>query len=219
VSVKVAFAAIKEYEHLGRTAEKFHETVARQLLRWITARPAISLTGLGLVSLAGLYSLGVTGMPNTELMSHGETKAVVSTDVRQNRDATVNPAPRVSTGSDTDALQNVGTVERALIQPLSPANDSEASKRAGGTVSSTPRSIPRTSVANPGRNTQPKSRDATAYSVKSGDTIERIAHRHFGSEVNIQSVIKANPQLRNVNRIYPGDTVFLPVESTRRGEN
>jgi phage tail protein X len=55
--------------------------------------------------------------------------------------------------------------------------------------------------------------------VQSGDTIEGIARRHLGSEVNIESVIAANPQLRDVNRIYPGDTVFLPAESAQPDAN
>jgi general secretion pathway protein A len=219
VSMKIALAAIQEYENLGQTPAKFREPFTRQVIRSITARPAISFAGLGLVALAGLYALGVMGMPYADLISRGETKSVVSRDVGQNREATVNPAPRVSTGSDTVVLHNVGAVGEALAKLLSPANDSEASKRAVDNVSSAPSSIPHTSVANPGSNTQPKSRDATTYSVQSGDTIEGIARRHFGSEVNIESVIKANPQLRNANRIYPGDTVFLPVESARRGEN
>jgi general secretion pathway protein A len=182
VSVKVARAAINEYENLGRTAEEFREPLARQILRSITARPAIPLTGLGLVALAGLYSLGVMGVPGTELMFRGEARSVVSTDVGQNREATVNAAPRID-------------------------------------ASSAPRSIPRTSLANRGHNTPPKSHETFSYSVQSGDTIEGIALRHFGSEVKIQSVIEANPQLRDVNRIYPGDTVFLPAESTQRDEN
>lgn len=215
VSMKIALAAIQEYENLGQTPAKFREPFTRRVIRSITARPAISFAGLGLVALAGLYALGIMGMPYVDLMFRGETKPVVSTD----HEATANLAPRVSTGSDTVVLHNVGAVGEALAKLLSPANDSEASKRAVDNVSSAPSSIPRTSVANPDRNTQPKSRDATTYSVQSGDTIERIARRHFGSEVNIESVIKANPQLRNANRIYPGDTVFLPVESARRGEN
>jgi nucleoid-associated protein YgaU len=55
--------------------------------------------------------------------------------------------------------------------------------------------------------------------VQSGDTMERIARRHLGLEVKIESVIAANPQLRDVNRIYPGDTVFLPAESAQREAN
>jgi nucleoid-associated protein YgaU len=74
------------------------------------------------------------------------------------------------------------------------------------------------SVANPSRNANPTSGETFAYSVQSGDTIEGIALRHFGSKAKIPSVIEANPQLRDVNRIYPGDTVFLPAESAGRNE-
>ena len=55
--------------------------------------------------------------------------------------------------------------------------------------------------------------------MHSGDTVEGIARRHLGSGVKIESVIEANPQLRDVNRIYPGDTVFLPAESAQRDAN
>jgi type II secretory pathway predicted ATPase ExeA/phage tail protein X len=219
VSVKIALAAVQEYENLGRTAAKFHEPLTRQVLRSITARPAISLTGLGLVALAGIYSLGIVGMPNTELMFRGKTKSVVSTDVRQKQKATVNAAPRIPTGSDTNASQNLVTVDEELIRPLSLTGDNESSKRTVDNASLVPRLIPRTSVANPGRNTDPKSREPFAYSVQSGDTIEGIALRHFGSKDKIQSVIEANPQLRDANRIYPGDTVFLPTESAGYDKN
>ncbi len=51
--------------------------------------------------------------------------------------------------------------------------------------------------------------------MQSGDTIEGLALRHLGSEVEIQSVVEANPQLSDINRIYPGETVFLPAERAR----
>jgi general secretion pathway protein A len=181
VSLKVARAAINEYENVGGTAHEFREPLARQILRSITARPAIPLTGLGLVALTGLYSLGIMGVPVSELMFRNEAKPVVSTDVGQHHEATSN------------------------------ANRIDAS--------SAPGSIPRTSLANPGHNTQPKSHEMFSYSVQSGDTIEGIALRHLGSEVKIQSLIEANPQLRDVNRIYPGETVYLPAESTQSDEN
>lgn len=224
VSMKIALAAIDEYENLGQTTEQFREPLARQILRSMTARPAIPLTGLGLVALAGLYALGVVGVPGTDLTFRAKTESVVSTDVGQASQANVKPVPLIPTGSDTETLENAVAVGEALIQSLStandsPADDSEVSKRAVDNASSTPSSKPSASVANQGRNTPPKSREAFAYSVQSGDTIEGIALRRLGSKAKIQSVIAANPQLRDVNRIYPGDTVFLPAKSTRRDEN
>lgn len=192
VSVRVARAAINEYENLGGTVEEFREPLPRQILRSVTARPTIPLTALGFVALAGgLYSLGLTGVPGSELMFRGGAKSVVSTDVGQNREATVNAGPRIVPGSDPGVLGNATAVSE-------PHTDG---------------------VANLVHNTQPKSHETLSYSVQSGDTIEGITLRHLGSEAKIQSVIKANPQLRDVNRIYPGDTIFLPAESTQRDKN
>jgi type II secretory pathway predicted ATPase ExeA/phage tail protein X len=191
VSVKVARAAINEYENLGGTVEEFREPLVRQILRSITARPAIALTGLGVVVLAGLYSLRVSGVPNAEHRFRGEARSVVSADVGQNREAAVNTGPRILTGTDPGFPRNA----TASIEPHS------------------------ASTTSADRNAELKSHETLSYSVQSGDTIEGIALRHFGSEAKIQSVIKANPQLRDVNRIYPGDTIFLPAESTQRDKN
>jgi hypothetical protein len=106
VSVKTARTAIDEDENLRRAVEKFPKPVVRPVLRSITARPAIPLAGLGLVALAGLYSLGVGAVPRPELMLRGETTTpIVSTNVVQRLDTAVNTAPSRPTDSDTDALQ------------------------------------------------------------------------------------------------------------------
>jgi phage tail protein X len=66
---------------------------------------------------------------------------------------------------------------------------------------------------------QPQLNRTRAFSVQNGDTIEGLAHRYFGSEVNIRSIVEANPQLADVNRIYPGQTIFLPAEPATRRRN
>jgi len=48
---------------------------------------------------------------------------------------------------------------------------------------------------------------ATSYTVKSGDTLSAIAER---SGVSLSALIAANPQIRNPNLIYPGQTVHVP---------
>lgn len=45
------------------------------------------------------------------------------------------------------------------------------------------------------------------YTVKWGDTMRKIADR-FG--VNVNDLIAVNPQVVNPNRIYPGQTLYLP---------
>ncbi|MFZ1120052.1 MAG: AAA family ATPase [Candidatus Binataceae bacterium] len=217
VSVKIARAAIGEYDNLGTAVEEFPQPLLRPALRSITAHPAISLTSVGLAALAGLCFLGVREAPRIELMFRSETNpSLVSANVAQKREADVNAVSHIPTDSHTGASPD-GTA--APIPPSSGPNDGEANKRVVDDASSAPGSMPGASVANPSRNTSPTSRETLAYSVQSGDTIEGIALRHFGSKAKTQSVIRANPQLRDVNRIYPGDTVFLPAKSADHDEN
>lgn len=216
VSVKIARAAVNEYEHLGGTVEHFRAPFARQMLRSIAARPAISATALGLVALVGLYCFGVRRIPGAELMFRGETKSLASADAGKNREVTVNAMP--TKPMETDPLQKVGAVGKALVPSLSPTSHGEAIKTLDNPTLA-PGTIPTVGVADLGRNPRLKSPETFAYSVQSGDTIEGIAIRHFGSRRTIQSLIRTNPQLRDVNRIYPGDTVFLPATSTRLDKN
>lgn len=45
------------------------------------------------------------------------------------------------------------------------------------------------------------------YTVVSGDTLSAIARRNG---VRLQDVIKMNPQIKNPNRIYPGQNIIIP---------
>jgi hypothetical protein len=102
--VKIARAAIEEYEHLERAVDKFPKPVVRPMLRSITARPAIPVTGLGLVALARVYFLGVG--PRAEFRLRGETtRPIVSTNVAQKRDTAVSTAPLRQTDSASAALR------------------------------------------------------------------------------------------------------------------
>jgi general secretion pathway protein A len=46
--------------------------------------------------------------------------------------------------------------------------------------------------------------------VKVGDTVVDIARRYLGSSQKLDQLIAANPQLANVDRIFPGDVIYLP---------
>lgn len=202
----------------------------RPALRSITARPAIPVAGLGLVALAGLYFLGVGEAFRAELRIRSEpTTPIVSTNAAQKRDAAISAAPSGQADSDTGALQKAIAAlissssapnDRATPMPSSaPLNDSEVSKRAVANAPSASRTVASASLLSPTRDAHSKSREIFAYSVRSGDTIEGIALRQLGSRVKVESVVEANPQLRDANRIYPGDTVFLPTKPTRRQGN
>ena len=45
--------------------------------------------------------------------------------------------------------------------------------------------------------------------VKYGDTLERLALQHLGSHYALNTLIDANPQIADINRIYPGQKVYL----------
>ena len=49
--------------------------------------------------------------------------------------------------------------------------------------------------------------DRSVYTVRKGDTLWAIAHSY---DVELTALIAANPQIKNPNRIYPGDEVYLP---------
>ena len=49
-----------------------------------------------------------------------------------------------------------------------------------------------------------------SISVQPGDTLQIIAIRQLGSDLELPRLIRANPQLKDINVIYPGETVYLP---------
>ena len=49
-----------------------------------------------------------------------------------------------------------------------------------------------------------------SISVQPGDTMQIIAIRELGSDLELPKLIRANPQLKDVDLIYPGETVYLP---------
>ena len=56
----------------------------------------------------------------------------------------------------------------------------------------------------------------TTYTVKSGDTIWKIAVKH---QVGMSEIIAANPQIKNPNLIYPGQKITIPAVTTTALEN
>jgi len=53
--------------------------------------------------------------------------------------------------------------------------------------------------------------EATFYTVKSGDTLSKIAKEHLGSANKYMAIFEANqPLLSDPNKIYPGQTLRIP---------
>ncbi len=56
--------------------------------------------------------------------------------------------------------------------------------------------------------------------VKYGDTMEKLALRHLGSRYALNELIDNNPQITDINRIYPGQRVYLSrSEPNEAGES
>lgn len=49
---------------------------------------------------------------------------------------------------------------------------------------------------------------ATTYTVKNGDTLWKIAMKY---QVGVSEIIKANPQIKNPNLIYPNQKIIIPT--------
>lgn len=52
---------------------------------------------------------------------------------------------------------------------------------------------------------------SNTYTVVSGDTLWKVAVK---TKTGIQEIISANPQIKNINLIYPGQKINVPVNET-----
>ena len=54
--------------------------------------------------------------------------------------------------------------------------------------------------------------ESTFYTVKSGDTLGKIAQEHYGSAGKYTVIFEANkPMLKDPNKIYPGQSLRIPA--------
>jgi nucleoid-associated protein YgaU len=57
----------------------------------------------------------------------------------------------------------------------------------------------------------PKEEEARFYTVKSGDTLSKIAKEHYGDAMKYPAIFDANkPMLSDPNKIYPGQVLRIP---------
>jgi len=72
--------------------------------------------------------------------------------------------------------------------------------------------------ASPSQTTQPAAASApqsTLYTVKSGDTLSKIAKQFYGNENRYSDLFEANkPMLKDPDKIYPGQVLRIPAAST-----
>ncbi|HJU11828.1 MAG TPA: AAA family ATPase [Candidatus Binataceae bacterium] len=106
-----------------------------------------------------------------------------------------------------------------LVTRIVPANSAPPKTQIANAMSSKPdiqNTIDGTTgsgdaTASANRDQQPR----RSIRVRYGDTLEHLAIRYLGSQEQLQSLIDANPQLRDFNLIYPGQTVYLPNSASQ----
>jgi nucleoid-associated protein YgaU len=58
-------------------------------------------------------------------------------------------------------------------------------------------------------------RMATTFTVRPGDTLSQIAQSQLGRASYAACIAQANPTLRDINRIFPGQSLLLPASCNR----
>lgn len=210
VTLAFARAAIAEYENLPVLSFERREPWGRQALRPLTAYPAASLSALGFIVLGGFYAFGVA--PGSLQLVRGDRgKPVAAANFTQRRGLRESDMGRTAAleGSESRTLWHSASAGPVASLGTPPRADGDAKNSSA--VSMPARRLQSTKA---GRDARSTTANVLAFSVRSGDTIEGLARQHLGSEVDVKSVMKANPQLRDVNRIYPGETIFLPGNTT-----
>ena len=114
------------------------------------------------------------------------------------------PSPALVEGTPRDKLENA--IYLPAAGPLEPQKVSLPNDGALGKFSD-PLSLPRFKEL-PSLKQSPQLMHS--ISVRPGDTMQTIAIRELGSDLELPRLIRANPQLKDINRIYPGQTVYLP---------
>lgn len=171
-------------------------------------------------------------------------KPRVDQDLKGNQGYLVGKAPAAAERSKTRKVLETN-VEMATMDEMNPWKKSKApaaqpsaqpqSKRVPATSAPVKTALPmeeeeeELSVA-PARSSRPASEKiqataaSTSYTVKAGDTLEKIASKIYGDSSEWRRIYQANREkLSNPSRIYPGQKLIIPAweraQSSRRADS
>jgi general secretion pathway protein A len=133
---------------------------------------------------------------------------------------TANATPRrAATAGEVGrkALANDGD-STAPSKPSAVALETASNSAPRPPTGTTPADAAQTGAARPTDATPPGEKSGSAsvsarlrsIRVRYGDTLLKIATRYLGSPEGLNQLLDANPQLEDIDRIYPGETVYLP---------
>ena len=135
-----------------------------------------------------------TGQPAVEARAEAGAKPAAAANVAARPStsgaATAAAAPAVTTPPKVEVARPATVSATTLVA---------TAHAASGPVAGTEK--PAASAA-PGKRSQ--------VMVESGDTLEKIAIRYFGSTSGVDQLVKANPQLTDINQLSVGQTIYLP---------
>lgn len=212
VSAEMVRQVAREYEDL-MTSRRYVVILSRlrrfsEQWVWRTARSAPALAALALLLLGGIYFWSYEPKAQFEPVVKSKVagaavlKAARRLGVPQSVGAAA-PPPALSMPNRAEGGGPATPIVFATSLPAAPA---------GLAIVVDPPAV------NVGPAAQPPAA-TRRIRVRYGDTLGKLAIRYFGSEDGIDALIEANPQLADINLIYPGDYLNLPLsERTARAD-
>ncbi|MGH8013605.1 MAG: AAA family ATPase [Candidatus Binataceae bacterium] len=231
IDYSVAHAAVTEFEDLFTTARQFNPIKSR----WGTP---LRLAGAALaVAAVAIFVAGATWFWSAP--SHSDD-AVANAFASQSPPSARAPRPKTEASSNivTDpppavsAGQRNNGQERSAVRNANGVSlDGAGNPEVGDNAAVVPAVKPRQDSGGPGSSSLSNSvasvgdpvnaagnAEHREIKVKHGDTLALIAIRYLGSEGLLSKLIHANPQLANVDVIYPGEIIHLPPNAPRAQE-
>ena len=201
VTLDHARAAAAEYEDLrpGRAdLRKSESGPAMFPFAWSHGMTA----GLGATALLAL-ALSTASLLRTPV-SGVEANVAVAHTPAQTAPVTENAAAQLS------APASVAGATGAIPGPISIATPALTSVNVSPPMVA---AAPPASVAVADRAAVPTHRRKVV--VRRGDTLAHLANKYLGFTIDPGELVSVNPQLRNINVIYPGDIVFVPISNSQ----
>ncbi len=186
VDLAAAKEAVAAYENFfaasSRPQAEKRRSAAHASLRF--AAPLIGLAALG-VAIGAVYV-------RSSNYGHVSTSAVLSDERGESRNLVIAAPPEPA-----DASINSAPSGTPVLFSAEPPEANAGPKN----VAPKPAAVPK----------QSEPRTPRRIQVRYRDTLSAIAERYLGSPYDVGRLMAANPQLTDADRIYPGESIYLPA--------
>jgi LysM repeat protein len=116
-----------------------------------------------------------------------------------------------NSGAKTKAVTSVDSQPLPLRTSFVPGSPSSAASKNDGAAAATGPGVAVDAGVQKQNNLPAAPAQRRQITVRYGDTLELIAIRYFGSKAGINEIIRANPQLTNINQLNVGEVIYLPA--------